>query len=129
MRYFAFAACLAACGSSAEPAADTTTGDSGAPDGDVHDSALEPDTSGHDSALAPATTSGHDAADGDVANPTSVARYEVLELTFAHPSAGLANPWQDVAVRVRFESPSRSFEIGGFYYAADTWKARVAPDE
>jgi hypothetical protein len=60
----------------------------------------------------------------------TIGRYEVLELTFHQPTAGLTNPWEDVSITATFAAPSgKTIVVGGFYYDADTYKTRFAPVE
>jgi hypothetical protein len=64
------------------------------------------------------------------ARAAEVGRYEVFEHTIEHPSADVANVWEDVAVDVTLQAPSgKNWSIGGFFYDTDTWKFRFAPDE
>lgn len=59
-----------------------------------------------------------------------VGRNEVWEATFNLPSSGYSNPWEDVDLALTLTSPSGArVLLGGFYYAANTWKARLAPWE
>lgn len=45
-------------------------------------------------------------------------------------SSGYNNVWEDVTLSAVLTSPSqRQVQIGGFYYAQDTWKFRFAPNE
>lgn len=56
--------------------------------------------------------------------------YEIYELEFSWPSSSYNNPWEQVQINVAFNSPSgKSAVVGGFYYAPDTWHARISPDE
>ena len=65
------------------------------------------------------------AASGEV-----VPRYGVYEHAIDWPSAGYANPWEDVRLAVVLTSPSgKEIKIGGFYYGPDAWKLRFAPSE
>jgi hypothetical protein len=59
----------------------------------------------------------------------TVPRYAVQEYMLSHPTGDLTNPWEQVAVTATLSAPSRQFTVGGFYYAPDTYKVRVAPDE
>ena len=89
-------------------------------------------------------------------NTPTVPRWAVFEITFQHDAA-YADPFFDVAIDVTFTAPSgRKVAVGGFHYGslekptitrkepaggkgrpqilyafakADTWKARLAPDE
>jgi hypothetical protein len=66
----------------------------------------------------------------EFAAPDAIPAYDVYEITFAWSSGDYANVWGDVGLGLVFTSPNgESIEIGGFYYAADTWKARFSPDE
>jgi hypothetical protein len=56
--------------------------------------------------------------------------YRVYEQSISYPSAGYANPWEDVRLAVTLTSPSgKEVKIGGFYYEPDIWKFRFAPSE
>ena len=60
----------------------------------------------------------------------SVGRFDVYEFEFPWPSASYSNPWEQVQVSVTLTAPSgRTTTIGGFYYAANIWRARFSPDE
>jgi hypothetical protein len=57
-----------------------------------------------------------------------VKRYEIFEETFAIPSGRYGNPWEDVNLTMIVTPPSgKPVRVGGFYYAPDTWKVRLAP--
>jgi hypothetical protein len=57
-----------------------------------------------------------------------VHRYAVFERTFKRSSAGISNPWEQVGLTMTLTSPKgERISVGGFYYGADTWKARFAP--
>ncbi|MBI3538093.1 MAG: DUF5060 domain-containing protein, partial [Chloroflexi bacterium] len=61
---------------------------------------------------------------------SSIARYGIFEQTFNWNSASYSNPWEQVQVTVALTSPSnKSYTIGGFYYAPNTWRARFSPNE
>ncbi len=62
--------------------------------------------------------------------PTSVGRYDVIELSFPYASGALANPWQDVSVTAALRTPGgRLILIEGFYYDSDNYRVRFAPTE
>jgi hypothetical protein len=59
-----------------------------------------------------------------------VPRYGVLERTFAWGSSSYGDPWDQVALTMRLTSPSgRHYQISGFYYGGNRWKARFAPSQ
>lgn len=59
-----------------------------------------------------------------------VGRYEIFEETFHLASAGYPNPWEDVNLTVTFTAPGgQGVDVGGFYFAPNTWKVRLAPWE
>ncbi len=63
-------------------------------------------------------------------SPLTVPRYSIFEQTLTWPSSGYQNPWEQVAVTMTLTSPSnQQVTVGGFYYDANTWKARFAPAE
>jgi hypothetical protein len=63
-------------------------------------------------------------------NSGTVPRYQVAEVTIGHDSTVYSNVWEGPNVNVTFTSPSgKSFVVGGFFYSANTWKARFAPSE
>ena len=63
-------------------------------------------------------------------NEKTVGRFGIYELEFPWPSANHDNPWEQVQVNVTFTAPSgTTLTIGGFYYAADLWRARFSPGE
>ena len=60
---------------------------------------------------------------------SSIARYDILELTIAEGGA-YANPWEDVSVSASLTGPSgATVSVGGFYYDVGTWKVRLAPNQ
>ena len=64
------------------------------------------------------------------AGAETIARYDVYELEFPWPSANYSNPWEQVQITGTFTAPSgKIITIGGFYYAADLWRARFSPGE
>ena len=64
---------------------------------------------------------------GNAANP-QVGRYDVYEITLPYSSTSVGNVWEDVTATVDLTAPGKSLQIKGFYYSANTWKARIAPD-
>lgn len=65
-----------------------------------------------------------------VADASAIGRYEVLELTYAYPTAGLSNPMWDVTVQSTFTAPSgKKLLFEGFYYDVNTYKVRFSPAE
>ena len=67
-------------------------------------------------------------------NPASagklIGQYDIYEITLPGKGRKYANPWDDVTITAVFTSPSgRERKVGGFYYDANTWKVRFAPDE
>ncbi len=62
-------------------------------------------------------------------SPVRVPRYGVLERSLSWKASG-GNLWERVSVDVTLRAPSgRTYEVGGFYAAPDTWKFRYAPSE
>lgn len=60
----------------------------------------------------------------------TVPRFGVFEQAFAYSSRGYSNPWEQVTLTMTLRSPTdRQVTVGGFYYGANTWKARLAPNE
>ncbi len=56
----------------------------------------------------------------------AVSRWDVLELTFAGPSAG--NPFLDVSLSATFRQINRALTVEGFYDGNGTYKIRFMPD-
>lgn len=62
-------------------------------------------------------------------NASSVARYDVYELTITNTDA-YTNPWTDASIACVFKAPSaQQISVAGFYYDTNTWKCRFAPRE
>jgi hypothetical protein len=60
-------------------------------------------------------------------NTASLGRYDIYELTMTN-MATYANPWEDPVISAVFTAPSGATNtVGGFYFAANTWKLRFAP--
>jgi len=58
----------------------------------------------------------------------SVPAYSVIEIPFTWRSGVYTNPHEDVVVSAVFTSPDgRSYNIGGFHYAANDYRVRFAP--
>ena len=61
---------------------------------------------------------------------TTVPKFDVFELDFPYSPVGIGNVWEEVDVRVTFTSPTnKAMSVGGFYFSANLWKARFAPNE
>ncbi len=62
--------------------------------------------------------------------PAEISRYDVYEITFGWESEGYQNVWEAVEIDLTLTAPNGNrFEIGGFYYEPDVWKARFVPDQ
>jgi hypothetical protein len=62
-------------------------------------------------------------------NASSVGRYDIYELTMTN-NTSYSNPYDGIIITAVFTAPSaKTYTVGGFYYAANTWKLRFAPME
>jgi hypothetical protein len=61
----------------------------------------------------------------------SVARWDLLELSFSGPSAGnpFSNPFIDVSLTATFRQKNRVLVVAGFYDGEGVYKVRFMPDE
>ena len=67
---------------------------------------------------------------GQQVDNASTLNGRVNEQTIRWDSSRYSNPWEQVSLVVDLTSPGgRVIEIGGFYYATDTWMFRFAPNE
>jgi uncharacterized protein (TIGR03437 family) len=59
-----------------------------------------------------------------------VPKYGVAELTITYSGPAYPNPWEGPQIVAMFTSPANhQIQVGGFYYSANLWKVRLAPDE
>src|SRR5262249_36567467 len=59
-----------------------------------------------------------------------VPKYRVAELTITYSGPAYPNPWEGPQIVATFTSPANhQIQVGGFYYSANQWKVRLAPDE
>lgn len=61
-----------------------------------------------------------------LAAPTSVAKWELFEVTLKGPSAG--NPFRDVQLGATFTQGNRTVKVTGFYDGNGAYKVRFMPD-
>ncbi|PTX94385.1 DUF5060 domain-containing protein [Opitutus sp. ER46] len=64
---------------------------------------------------------------GPAAAPTSVARWDVFELTLKGPSDG--NPFVEVRVSAVFTNGARTIEVPGFYDGDGVYRVRFMPEQ
>jgi hypothetical protein len=118
-------ALLTGCGASANLSAEETNMDENGSTGTPASLDASPEAAAVGDARAP-ESSMLDAA----TTKGGVGRYTVHEITLDYAEAGLSNVWEDATVSAVFTSPSgKAINVGGFYYAKDTWKIRFAPSE
>jgi hypothetical protein len=72
-----------------------------------------------------------DAAASAISTPaTVIGSGGVVEHSFRWASSAYRNAWEQVRLTMQLTSPAGSrYQIGGFYYATNTWKARFSPSE